>query len=124
MSNDVFAFPVRKWVRGEVPAGRRCEDLLVPKARKQVFICHDPKLTLSKFRRVEAVVDRTGGTSVSSRSCVLVGDSIRRRLRGPTPFGRGEEVASRPEDAAFRVGVHARTLSAGTHSSKRLSVPM
>jgi hypothetical protein len=34
MSNDIFAFPVREWVRGEVPAGRRCEDLLVPKARK------------------------------------------------------------------------------------------
>jgi hypothetical protein len=98
MSNDVFAFPVREWVRGEVPAERRRKNLLVPRAHEpprdgegpqnshQVLICHDPKLTLSKFRRAEAVVGKTGDTCVASRSCVLVGDSMRRRLRVPTPL--------------------------------------
>jgi hypothetical protein len=34
MPNDVFTLPVCERVRREVPTGRRCEDLLVPKARE------------------------------------------------------------------------------------------
>lgn len=48
MPNDVFAFPVREWVRGEVPAGTRREDVLVPEARNEAVIGRAHK-TLTRF---------------------------------------------------------------------------
>jgi hypothetical protein len=92
-----------------------------------VLICQGPKLTLSKLRLAEAIVDRVGeGCVVSraSRSCAFPSDNERRRLRALVPFTRRDEVASHPGYKESRGGVVARTVSAGTHSSRRLSVPM
>ena len=93
----------------------------------QVLICQGPKLTLSKFRRAEAIVGKVAGGCVVSRasgSCAFASDGERRRLRVLVPFKRRDGVASQPGDRESRGGVVARTVSAGTHSSRRLSVPM
>ena len=93
----------------------------------QVLICQGPKLTLSKFRRAEAIVGKVAGGCVVSRasgSCAFASDGERRRLRVLVPFTRRDGVASQPGDRESRGGVVARTVSAGTHSSRRLSVPM
>lgn len=90
----------------------------------QVLICQVPKLTLSKLRRVEAIVGRAaGGWLVSRVSCAFGGDADRRRLRVLVPFTRRGGEASWPGDIESRGGVVARMLSAETHSSSRLSVP-
>ena len=91
----------------------------------QVLICQGPKLTLSKLRRAEAVVGRAAGgcvVSPASRSCDFAGDSERCRLRVFMPFIRRDGEASWPGDVESRGGVVARTVSAETHSSRRLSV--
>ena len=93
----------------------------------QVLICQGPKLTLSKFRRAEAIVGKVAGGCVVSRAsgtCAFASDGERRRLRVLVPFTRRDGVASWPGDRESRGGVFARTVSAGTHSSRRLSVPM
>jgi hypothetical protein len=94
----------------------------------QVLICQGPKLTLSKFRRAEAVVGRAEeeGCVVSraSRSSPFASDGERRRLRVLVPFTRRDGIVSQPGDRESRGGVVARTVSTETHSSRRLSVPM
>lgn len=91
----------------------------------QVLICQDPKLTLSKLRRAEAIVGRAAGDwVVSGVSCTFAGDAERRRLRVLVPFTRRGGGVSRLGDVEFRGGVVARTASAEIHSSSRLSVPM
>jgi hypothetical protein len=81
-------------------------------------------LTLSKLRRVEAIVGRAaGGWDVSRVSGAFGGDAERRRLRVLVPFTRRGGEVSWPGDIESRGGVVARMLSAETHSSSRLSVP-
>jgi hypothetical protein len=145
MSENVLAFTVCKRVRREVPgvwgegrhmvrpcpaktASPRGDRINGRKYRTHhVLICQGPKLTLSKFRRAEAIVGNVAGGCVVSRAsgaCAFASDGERRRLRVLVPFTRRDSVASRPGDGESRGGVVARTVSAGTHSSRRLSVPM
>jgi hypothetical protein len=139
MSESILAFTIRERVRREVPTageegeGRRMATLSQPKDPQHggrthhVLICQGPKLTLSKLRLAEAIVDRVGEGCVVSRaswSSAFSSDNERRRLRVLAPFTRRDEVASPPGYRESRGGVVARTVSAGTHSSRRLSVPM
>ena len=118
------------WAEGET-RGHLCPKTLPGKGETkngnyithQVLICQVPKLTLSKLRRVEAIVGRAaGGWVVSRESCAFGGDAERRRLRVLVPLTRRGGEVSWPGDTEFRGGVVARMLSAETHSSSRLSV--
>ncbi len=80
-------------------------------------------MTLSKFRRAEAIVGRVvRGWVVSRVSGAFAGDAERRRLRVLVPFTRRGGEVSRLGDVESRGGVVARVVSAEIHSSSRLSV--